>query len=108
MRICRAYLRKKIAYSLQAERRLWAEDPQFEPDGIRFTICTAEHRFARTSLVGRFNVLTAWQRRLHAAGVRPVGRSRSERYRGDGRYPGRMERIDMGQAFTVTTISRIT
>lgn len=94
---------KKIAYSLQAERGdLWAEDLQFEPDGTRFTICTAEHRFpARTSLVGRFNVANC----LAAAACTLLGLGLSEEavQKGieamDG-IPGRMERIDMGQAFT--------
>jgi UDP-N-acetylmuramoyl-L-alanyl-D-glutamate--2,6-diaminopimelate ligase len=89
-------------YALGRDADVTAREVVLEPNGSRFTIDFGDAKVAvECSLVGRFNVInalgaaaTAW-----AAGFAPV--TIADALSRDLTVPGRMERIDAGQDFTV-------
>jgi UDP-N-acetylmuramoyl-L-alanyl-D-glutamate--2,6-diaminopimelate ligase len=97
----------KLAYGMDASADIRAKDVQYLPDGIEFTVVgdLPSQSFAlgtKTNLVGGYNIsnaLAAFSAAVHGLGISPEIASRGIAAL-EG-IPGRMERIDLGQAFTV-------
>jgi len=93
----------KLAYAVDASADLQAVDIHYLPDGIEFTIVGEELSVkSKINLVGSYNIsnaLAAFSAAVYGLGIAPEravkGLSALEG------IPGRMERIDMGQPFTV-------
>ena len=92
----------QITYGLDGPADVTAESIAYEPAATRFTVRTPQGAFpVQTSLIGRFNVynILAAVSVGVALGV-PVS-AMQEGIRAVRGVKGRMERIDMGQPFTV-------
>ncbi len=93
---------RKIAYSQQQRADVWAENVSIRTDGLRFDACLPGGRSpVDSSLVGRYNVSNC----LAAFAAATLGLSLPAEAARDGiralkGVPGRMESIDLGQAFT--------
>jgi UDP-N-acetylmuramoyl-L-alanyl-D-glutamate--2,6-diaminopimelate ligase len=93
---------RKVCYSVNPGADLWAEDVEYSPDGMHFTVVSKEFRQSiSTPLVGEFNIsniLAAMSAAIFGLGISPeivaqgINSLKS--------VSGRMERIDLGQHFT--------
>jgi len=95
---------KTITYSIQGNADILAENITFKDDGLNFDITTFNKSRTRieSNLVGAFNISNCLA--AYAAGVIGLGISPVIAARGIAAMkgvPGRMERIEMGQQFTV-------
>jgi len=93
---------QQVSYSLKPSADLWAEDIIYSPEGIRFIAVGKNFRQPVISrLVGAFNISNI----LAAMTTAIYGLNISPQITADGiasldAVPGRMERINLGQAFT--------
>jgi UDP-N-acetylmuramoyl-L-alanyl-D-glutamate--2,6-diaminopimelate ligase len=94
---------RPITYAFKPPADLWAEAILHAPDGLRFTAVGPDLRFAvRCGLVGGYNVSNCLA--ALAAAVLGMGLPVAAAQRGIADLagiPGRMERIDLGQAFAL-------
>ena len=94
---------KQVNYGLQASADVRAENISYTPSGIQFIAASNDFRVDVTSkLVGAYNVsncLAALTAAIYGLGMDPALAARGIASL-DG-IPGRMERIDLGQPFTV-------
>ncbi|MCC6297744.1 MAG: UDP-N-acetylmuramoyl-L-alanyl-D-glutamate--2,6-diaminopimelate ligase [Anaerolineales bacterium] len=93
----------KVDYGLSAEAKVRAVEARNEPGGIRFVAKSKEFEIpVACKLVGAYNVsncLAALTASVYGLGIKPeVAAQGIAALEG---IPGRMERIDMGQNFTV-------
>ncbi len=92
----------QVSYGLDAQADVRAADVRSEPDGLRFTINGEGMCQPATSpLVGMFNVsncLAAFTVAVKGLGIAPS--IAAQGISAMAGVPGRMERIDLGQAFT--------
>ncbi len=101
----------KLAYGMDASADLRAMDVQYLPDGIDFTIIGKSPRSkefspyavpTKINLVGSYNIsnaLAAFSAAVYGLGISPeIAANGLSSLEG---IPGRMERIDLGQNFTV-------
>ena len=93
---------RQVAYSLkQTDKGVWAEGIHYDSSGMHFTACTPKYCFAVDSpMVGEFNVSNCLA--AIAATVVGLGVDQEAARKGIGALrsvPGRMERIDLQQAF---------
>jgi UDP-N-acetylmuramoyl-L-alanyl-D-glutamate--2,6-diaminopimelate ligase len=90
-----------ISYGLAPQSDVWAENVQLSPTHINFETMTKEHRFrVQSPLVGFYNVSNCLA--ALAVTVGGLGISYFDAQRGIAGLsgiPGRMERIEVGQAF---------
>jgi len=93
---------RQIAYSLNNEADVWAEEISQDAAGLHFIACGPGFRFpVECALVGEYNVSNC----LAAISATVVGLGISPEHAAQGLaamrgVPGRMERIDQGQDFT--------
>ncbi len=93
----------QVCYSVDKSASARAENVNYLLDGIEFEIVTEKLRVAiKTNLVGSYNIsniLAAFSAAVFGLGIAPETAARGIAFL-EG-IPGRMERIDMGQDFTV-------
>jgi UDP-N-acetylmuramoyl-L-alanyl-D-glutamate--2,6-diaminopimelate ligase len=91
-----------VTYGLQAGLDLWASDIESSGFGLRFTVHShGESIPAEVPLIGRFNVYNSLIA-IAAAHTQGAGiEDAAEALSSFGGVPGRLERIDEGQAFNV-------
>ncbi len=93
----------QACYSVETSATARAENICYLPDGIEFEIVTDKLRVAvKTNLVGSYNIsniLAAFSAAVFGLGIAPEVAARG--IAALAGIPGRMERIDMGQDFTV-------
>ncbi len=101
-----AYLRtitpNSVCYGLTSQADIYAENIRYDPSGLRFDVFGKGFRVPVTSqLVGAYNVsncLAAFSAAVMGLGIDPQTAARG--IAALTGIPGRMERIDLGQAFT--------
>lgn len=90
-----------LSYSLSEEADLWADEIEFTPKALCFTVHGPDLTFSlKTPLIGRYNVHNS----LAAIGLTVVGlnisvESAQKAFETMETVPGRMEQIDLGQDF---------
>ncbi len=93
----------QACYSVETSATARAENIRYLPDGIEFEIVTDKLRVAvKTNLVGSYNIsniLAAFSAAVFGLGIDAKVAARG--IAALAGIPGRMERIDMGQDFTV-------
>lgn len=93
---------RQIIYGLEAEAEVSARDITLEPLGSRFTlIAPGLQQPITTSLLGRFNVYNILASASAAFALGVPGEAIAEGVQRVHGVTGRMERIEMGQDFTV-------
>ena len=97
-----------LAYAVDTSADAQAVDIRYLPDGIEFTVVDSLHALGgrsvdiKTNLVGSYNVsnaLAAFSASVYGLGIAPETASKG--ISALKSIPGRMERIDLGQNFTV-------
>ena len=93
----------QVCYSVDKAATARADSVNYLPDGIEFNIVSDDFRVGiKTQLVGAYNIsniLAAFSAAVFGLGIEPEVAARGIASL-EG-IPGRMERIDMGQPFTV-------
>lgn len=92
----------KINYGLNDTADVHAQEIEYTPSGIQFTVFSKDFKVeVQSKLVGAYNVsncLAALTATVYGLGIKPE--IAAQGIASLGGIPGRMERIDLGQSFT--------